>query len=74
MLTKLHKDAKFPLAFELRRGDVAFPGAAVPAEADLVVYLSVGKNRFVEGIVTRFAPSDPKPMGSKDLALTLKKQ
>lgn len=73
VLTKLYTGPTFPLAFELKRGDVAFPGASVPATADLVIYVSVGKNRFVEGIVTRFEPSEAKPMGTKGLALKLKK-
>lgn len=73
VLTKLFTNPTWPLSFELRRGDVAFPGASVPAKADLVIYVSVGKNKFVEGIVLKFDPSEVKPMGTEGLALKLKK-
>lgn len=73
VLTKLHENPSFPLTFELKRRDTAFPGAAVPKTADLVLYVSVGKSRFVEGIVLKVPPTEAKPMGTQDINIQVKK-
>lgn len=73
VLTKLYENPAFPFTFELRRRDTAFPGAAVPDDADLVLYVSVGKNRFVEGIVLKVPPTEAKSMGAKDINIQVKK-
>ena len=73
VLTKLHANLTFPLTFELKRRDTAFPGAAVPKTADLVLYVSVGKSRFVEGIVLKVPPTEAKSMGTKDINIQVKK-
>lgn len=73
VLTKLYENPTFPFKFELRRRDTAFPGAAVPKAADLVLYASVGKNRFVEGIVLKAPPTGVHSMGTKDIKIQVAK-
>jgi len=72
VVTKLYESPEFPLTFELKRKDTAFPGASVPEKADLVLYASVAKNRFVEGIVLRVPPTAEAPMGTNGIAIEIK--